>query len=367
MNMTAFVSRYIILIFFSTVLFIATSCSGKQESGVRHDTDTGALLQTSSGPSSMESDSAKVTIYLRDGSTIIGYLLLDSIALRTQYATINLHPKLISAIAVPSNNNPTTISLTSGERLSGTLKLASFPVRSILGTLSVPATDISRVVVLEAGTDLDSGLVAFYPFSGDAKDKSGHGYDGTVQGAELCNDRFGNPKSAYSFDGNDLYISIPDGIVRYDIPEFSISTWLLLPDLRKERIAIYLGATTGEFMLQISQGRVTFSVNLAGTWNNVRAEGSPDMWTHVVAVYRRGKSCEIWVNGELRGESPIPATDLNHSSQTHHSSIGSYAPAHFNHTHAYGIGSWLGAIDEVRIYNRALGGGEIKALFSSDK
>lgn len=41
------------------------------------------------------------------------------------------------------------------------------------------------------------GLVAFYPFN----DESGNGYDGTVNGAALTADRFGNPDSSYSFDG----------------------------------------------------------------------------------------------------------------------------------------------------------------------
>jgi len=45
------------------------------------------------------------------------------------------------------------------------------------------------------------GLVAYYPFYGDATDKSGNGNDGKVIGATLTKDRNGYPNSAYLFNG----------------------------------------------------------------------------------------------------------------------------------------------------------------------
>jgi len=46
-----------------------------------------------------------------------------------------------------------------------------------------------------------NGLVGYWPFSGNANDASGNGNNGVVSGATLTNDRFGNPNSAYSFNG----------------------------------------------------------------------------------------------------------------------------------------------------------------------
>ena len=46
------------------------------------------------------------------------------------------------------------------------------------------------------------GLVAWYPFNGNANDESGNGNNGTVNGATLTADRFGNAQSCYSFNGN---------------------------------------------------------------------------------------------------------------------------------------------------------------------
>ena len=52
-----------------------------------------------------------------------------------------------------------------------------------------------------AQVNLDSGLVTYYSFNGNANDESVNGNNGTVNGATLTTDRFGNANKAYSFDG----------------------------------------------------------------------------------------------------------------------------------------------------------------------
>ena len=52
------------------------------------------------------------------------------------------------------------------------------------------------------------GLVAYYPFNGNANDESGTGNNGTVNGATLTTDPWGNNNSAYEFDGSDDYVQI---------------------------------------------------------------------------------------------------------------------------------------------------------------
>ena len=53
-----------------------------------------------------------------------------------------------------------------------------------------------------------NGLVGWWPFNGNANDESGNGNNGTVNGATLTSDRFGNANKAYSFNGNN-FISVP--------------------------------------------------------------------------------------------------------------------------------------------------------------
>ncbi|MCP3693720.1 MAG: BACON domain-containing protein, partial [Planctomycetaceae bacterium] len=61
----------------------------------------------------------------------------------------------------------------------------------------------------EKDSTLNDGLVAYYPFNGNANDESGNGNNGTVNGATLSTDRNGNAASAYDFDGFSI-ISVPD-------------------------------------------------------------------------------------------------------------------------------------------------------------
>ena len=60
-----------------------------------------------------------------------------------------------------------------------------------------------------ARADLTTGLVAYYPFNGNADDATSNHNNGAVYGATLTQDRFGNPNSAYYFNGTDNYIQVP--------------------------------------------------------------------------------------------------------------------------------------------------------------
>jgi len=88
---------------------------------------------------------------------------------------------------------------------------------------------VLAMVVLAANgsawADLSDGLVAYYPFSGNANDASGNGHDGTVYGAMLTTDRLGNPNSAFNFDGTDDYVNVaysPD----FQLSTYTIATWI---------------------------------------------------------------------------------------------------------------------------------------------
>ena len=55
-----------------------------------------------------------------------------------------------------------------------------------------------------------NGLVGWWPFNGNANDESGNNNNGTVNGATLTSDRFGNSGKAYSFDGISNHIRVSD-------------------------------------------------------------------------------------------------------------------------------------------------------------
>jgi CARDB len=68
---------------------------------------------------------------------------------------------------------------------------------------------INRFYVSCRGTIPRNGLVAYYPFNGNANDESGNANHGTPSGVTATTDRYGNPNSAYSFNGINNFVQIP--------------------------------------------------------------------------------------------------------------------------------------------------------------
>ena len=75
---------------------------------------------------------------------------------------------------------------------------------------------------------LDVGLVAWYPFDGNASDMSGNGNHGTVNGATLGIDRHGTEGKSYNFDGvNDWIEVLHNEQINFDSSsKFSLHLWV---------------------------------------------------------------------------------------------------------------------------------------------
>ena len=75
-----------------------------------------------------------------------------------------------------------------------------------------------------------NGLAGWWGFNGNAQDGSGNGNNGTVFGASLATDRFGNPNQSYSFDGFNDRIRIPHSS-NFLNDTGSISLWMNVSQL----------------------------------------------------------------------------------------------------------------------------------------
>ena len=78
-----------------------------------------------------------------------------------------------------------------------------------------------------------NGLVGWWPFNGNANDESGNGSNGTVNGASLATDRFGNPNAAYDFDGVNDFIDLSNTSFQGD---FSLSFWFSIDIISNQKI-----------------------------------------------------------------------------------------------------------------------------------
>lgn len=80
---------------------------------------------------------------------------------------------------------------------------------------------------LAGETNLNKGLIAHYPFDGDANDASGNGHNGKLSGVTLVKDRLGVPGKAYKFDGEDDYVRIPFDPA-FNAPSVTLAAWVKL-------------------------------------------------------------------------------------------------------------------------------------------
>ena len=74
--------------------------------------------------------------------------------------------------------------------------------------------------------NLNLGLRAYYPFSGNANDVSGNNNNPVFNNATLTADRLGNPNSAYHFNGVYQYMRIPNKPSLNFGNTISLSVWV---------------------------------------------------------------------------------------------------------------------------------------------
>lgn len=225
---------------------------------------------------------------------------------------------------------------------------------------------ISLMFLPPAFADLSEGLEAYYPFNGNAKDETGNGYDGTVEGATLTEDRNGNPANAYAFDGIDDYINLGTSL---DVPSwtnYAVSLWFLHDGggttVRGYGQKILSKSTWYEdFHLLVNTseggtGALRYWTTYHSGWGTSlydERDFRDNQWHHVV-VNKKGNDGTLWVDGIEVDSSSMIYTVFNDEPLlvgfTSHGDI--YQRHHFS-----------GKIDDIRIYDRVLSESEIMELF----
>jgi hypothetical protein len=211
-----------------------------------------------------------------------------------------------------------------------------------------------------------AGLVAHYPFNGDANDASGNGNNGTVYGASLTTDRFGTANKAYQFSSGN-YIAVPHNPNLNVVGDFSVSAWYktdgtgapmdYMSIVGKRDDAFGIPSSFWCATIEVSTQRVALalfndfsSLDYHFTSKNI----SQATWQHVVVVVRSDTS-HIYLDGKLDSSSPISVPRPNNTKPLMIGWIRDTSPT---------SESFLGAIDDIRIYGRALTTVEISALYT---
>ena len=217
---------------------------------------------------------------------------------------------------------------------------------------------------------LTEGLVAYYPFNGNANDESGNGNNGTVNGATLTTDRFGNINEAFSFDGDD-YIEISDSSALR--PEkISVSVWVKIETVANNYSRIlskHVNIFNSYGSYQLITGSKTdetlrpenplFTLITSEKYGFSLPKSSTNLsfneWVSVMGVFN-GDVAKTYYNGVLEGQYNDSGSILYDAGSLYIGRDGYHNEACF-----------IGVIDDIRIYNRALSTSEIQELYNAEK
>ena len=219
-----------------------------------------------------------------------------------------------------------------------------------------------------AQTFITNGLVAYYPFNGNANDASGRANNGTVYNAALAADRFGNANASYVFNGVNTYISVTNNTA---ISSFSnamtISCWFTVSNnVAHDWVGVvckmpastlaandgfgirttFLGYTNGQGYIFSDFGGGS-DTQYFQTWVT-----NGTVWYQCVAV-ALSNTTSLYLNGQL----VVQGTNSGNLNATYPLTIGGQNGTFNGRVHR-------GEIDDVRIYNRALSVNEVAQLFA---
>ncbi|MEN8227999.1 MAG: cadherin domain-containing protein [Bacteroidota bacterium] len=226
-----------------------------------------------------------------------------------------------------------------------------------------PMTDTAYMTVnIQDALEITDGLIANYPFSGDANDISGNGINGQIFGASLTSDRYGNPNSAFSFDGIDDYIGLTNSEdLHFGNNDFSISLWYQLSSLEiKPQDVISIYNSTGNnrefrFASNPIQDSMYFQLfdNGTSSGNYIKFKTKLE-WQHIT-ITRSSNILKLYMNGTIFSEIPITANIVLTAAKP---IIGAVDKS-TNSPDAF----FDGKIDDIYIHSRALEDWEIATLF----
>jgi len=203
----------------------------------------------------------------------------------------------------------------------------------------------------------DSGLVGYWKFDEGAgtaaADSSGGGHPGTLQaGAGWA---AGSSGSSASFDGADDYVQVGAGVPAAGAA-LTVSAWVYPTGGGTAGAGGVIVNREGEYeVARFPDGTIQWAIanqSPGWGWVNTGYVARPSRWTHITFTYD-GVSAKTYADGQLVHTAAASGA------------IGDVLPAQND----FRIGGrqatpqfFQGRLDEVRVYNRALAGGEVGAL-----
>ena len=228
----------------------------------------------------------------------------------------------------------------------------------------------SPLVIVLLQASLSEGLVAYYPFNGNANDQTASNLDGIVHDAVLTTDRKGVADAAYLFDGLNDHIQVPHNELLNLAGDYSISLWTKIAGDQEPQNGIndilrkWNGDAQG-YPFSISylnpladdahEDKIIYTRYDGSVCMNTTTTYSPlitnDTFIHIVMVKENDK-IRTFLNNELIAE--VNDITTCSTANTADMTIGSRGNL---------VRFFKGKIDDIRIYGRALSQDEVANLF----
>jgi hypothetical protein len=238
-----------------------------------------------------------------------------------------------------------------------------------LKTYELKPGNLPLVVELDELQMPVEGLVAYYPFNGNANDESGNGYNGVGTNVVYANDVHGNINSSALFNGA-AYIQLPSD---FDLKERTISLMFKCDrfynstpydyDVNNIFTSDHPGLIYGDHYFSIVNvsGQLTlqYASNVA-SWditNFYSVNITTNQW-YQASIAVSSQYIKYYFNGAL-------VCTYNNTNPNYHSSSGINTVL-LGTSRTAASRFLIGNIDEVRIYNRALTDSEIQLIYNNE-
>ncbi len=214
---------------------------------------------------------------------------------------------------------------------------------------------------------LTNGLVGLWSFNGKdvsgstAYDRSGQGRNGTIVGsAPLTAGKVGQ---GISFNNSGQYVQSGSVFSEFGTSNqaYTIAGWMKINNGVSSGNVVFMGDSWCLPPVNITSGKLR-----ATSWNNGQVDSlgtttlSPNIWYQFATTWDASNGLRIFVNGELENSTVMANFTAAGSARVFRAG---YSPG----SCAGDTGALNGAVDEVRIYNRALSASEVKQLYLMGK
>ena len=208
-----------------------------------------------------------------------------------------------------------------------------------------------------------NGLVAWYPFNGNANDESGNGNNGIVYNASVTPDRYNSSNSAYIFNGSNSRIMInqSSSLNTSTWSGISFSLWVYQTSYTNGQPFNIRASNQNDLAVYLSSNAKPQASNFNSSLGFAFFVNSPDSiylnsWNHVVVTqnYTTGKFL-LYINGikkdsTINNLNLVPSPYINVGSRSSSAGLSNF----FN-----------GSIDDIGLWNRELSNQEVSALYNA--